>query len=270
MPTPPRISPDPVTRRLHLVVIGVLVGLFVKWEFFAAADVLYREEVIRDSFFPMALQSHTTLRIAFWTTAVVLVIALGVRARFRTITLAISVGTLTVLNLHQASYNDMTFLAAWWCVLWCTWLSSRSGIDADDDLLVKSGLIARLILSLVLLGGAAGKWTPEYWSGDVLHEIYFRDRQYWTFDWLRQTLTQDQLRLFSTAYSRGIIVLETVGGLTFWKLPPKVAAVTFAVIFISIAALSNWYLFSVTAPLIALAIASINRRVGNRPLRTAG
>ena len=56
----------------------------------------------------------------------------------------------------------------------------------QQELLIRrAAFLSRLIISLILLGGAAGKWTPEYWSGEVLFDIYFVDRDFWFFNYLR-------------------------------------------------------------------------------------
>jgi hypothetical protein len=55
-------------------------------------------------------------------------------------------------------------------------------------------------------------------------------------------------------YSRQVILVETLGGLSLWLLPPRWAGLAGAVIFCSIALLSNFLLFSVLGPLIGLSL----------------
>ena len=103
------------------------------------------------------------------------------------------------------------------------------------------------------LGWMLGKWTAEYWSGEVFYEIYFRDRNFWVFNLLRANCEPDTLREISTWYSRQVVVVETVVGLGLWLLPPRWAAAVGVLVLTSIAVLSNWLLFSVLSCLIGLA-----------------
>ena len=223
-----------------------------------------RQLSVVDDFFPAWLQSVWVLRVAFVSTTAALAFS-GVtasdlaRARLVWITLLGS----TVLVIHQGSYNDMTFATAWWCSVWLLWLASRINVvrqasHGDQErmhtcLMWRAAFLSRLILSMILLGGAIGKWTSEYWSGQVLYEIYFVDRDFWLFNWLRTTFDQSTLREIATVYSRKVILIETVAGFGLWLLPARYAAVSGIVIFSSIALLSNFLLFSVLLSLIGLA-----------------
>ena len=65
---------------------------------------------------------------------------------------------------------------------------SHRRIEDQADLLRRARVLSRLIISVILLGGAPGKWTAEYWSGEVFYDIYFRDRDFWVFNLLRAEL----------------------------------------------------------------------------------
>jgi hypothetical protein len=159
----------------------------------------------------------------------------------------------TILCLHQASYNDMTFVTAWWTGVWALWYVHHLEDDDREGMLRRAALLSRLIISVILLGGAAGKWTAEYWSGEVFYDIYFRDRDFWVFNLLRENFESDTLREIATWYSRNVIVVETVAGLGLWLLPPRWAASVAVILLSSIALLSNFLLFSVLFSLIGLA-----------------
>ena len=120
---------------------------------------------------------------------------------------------------------------------------------------VARAFLSRLIISMILLGGAVGKWTAEYWSGEVFWDIYFRDRDFWVFNLLRQQYDPETLREIATWYSRKVIVVETMAGFGLWLLPAKWAASIAMVVLMSIALLSNFYLFSVLLSLVGLAAA---------------
>lgn len=146
----------------------------------------------------------------------------------------------------------MTFTTAWWTMLWSAWFAGRMN-PSDTDLINRGARLSRTILSVILLGGAAGKWTAEYWSGQVLYEIYFVERDFWIYNLLRENCSTTTLRDIATWYSRHVIMVETVVGLTLWAMPSRIAAAVGLAVYASIAIFSNYYLFSVLLSLIALA-----------------
>ncbi|MGI9474823.1 MAG: hypothetical protein ACR2NZ_25050 [Rubripirellula sp.] len=238
----------------RIVQTGLLITLLWKWHFFWIASRLYGAISIADPFFPDWLESAWVLRLAFGLA--VLSIALNLVAplpKTRKLLSWITLLCLTVTCVHQGSYNDMTFVTAWWTSLWSVWFVHRMA-DEDQQLVMnRAAFLSRLILSVVLLGGAVGKWTPEYWSGEVFYDIYFVDRDYWVFNFLRDRFDAETLREIAKWYSRQVIVVETVAGLGLWALPARMAAIVGVILLTSIIVLSNYYLVSVLACLIGLA-----------------
>lgn len=258
------------SRRLRWVFLtvqaGVMLGLVWKlggitprglvWDrgFFMLADEVYHRMPLDDPFFPAWLRSATVVRWAYLGTLAAII--MGTICRWRIIRLLFSVATLaglSILCVHQASYNDATFVTSWWVVVWTYWFVLRMDDSDHETTLRRGALLSRLILSMILLGGAVGKWTAAYWSGDVFYDIYFLDRDQWLFNWLRSHFEPESLREIATWYSRKVIVLETLCGFGLWMLPARWAASVGIVLFFSIAAFSNFWLFSVTWPLIGLA-----------------
>ena len=92
----------------------------------------------------------------------------------------------------------MTFVTAWWTALWSVWFVHHLRDGDQEGMLRRAAFLSRLILSVILLGGASGKWTPEYWTGDVLYDIYFRDRDFWLFNLLRENFDPARLREIAT------------------------------------------------------------------------
>lgn len=243
-----------VSLAYRCVQICLLLSLVWKWEFFYGSMEVYHWTSIDDDFFPRLLRSNTVLAGSF--VAVVAATLLGIlisQSFVRHMLCAISLLGLTVLCLHQGSYNDATFTTAWWASVWSWWYVNRMNRDDADVLLGKAAFLARCIISMILLGGAAGKWTSEYWSGEVLHDIYFVDRDFWTFNWLRDRYDADALREIATTYSRCVVVTETVFGLTLWAMPARLASVAGILLLTSIGLFSNFLLFSVLLSLIGLA-----------------
>lgn len=243
----------------------MLVGLIWKWPFFRFADEVYRTIPIRDAFFPALLQDAGTLRWAYLATLASLILAIAMpfsQSSSPSYWLRLIASTAcwlssTILICHQGSYNDVTFVTAWWGSVFLIWYSSRIGIDNPATLIPKAALLSRIIVSLVFLGGAVGKWSDEYWSGQVLYEIYFTERDFWFFTWLRDHFEDDGLRKFATSYSRLVIITESLGGFLwafgYW-MKPKTIAILATFTFIAIGVLSNFLLFSVLAPMIGLAM----------------
>ena len=238
----------------RIVQAAILVTLLWKWEFYLQANSLYAAIPIADPFFPDWLESVWTVRTAFWTS--ILAVGIGLLttiALLRKVSSWIALGSMSVLCIHQASYNDMTFITAWWCCLWSLWLAYRLDTENRELLIRRAAFLSRLIISVIFLGGAAGKWTPEYWSGEVLYDIYFIDRDFWLFNYLRETYEAESLQEIAKWYSRQVVIMETISGIGLWALPARWAATIGVLLLTGIVILSNKYLLSVMACLIGLA-----------------
>ena len=254
-----KLKPKNVNRPLaayRLVQAGILISLFWKWKFFLQANSIYADIPVEDPFFPDWLRSVTTIRYAFWGSALVTGIGLtSPISLLRKLCSWLGIIGISLMCIHQGSYNDMTFVTIWWCCLWSVWLAHRMETDQQDVLMRRAAFLSRLIISLILLGGAAGKWTPEYWSGGVLFDIYFVDRDFWVFNYLRENYEPEELREIAKWYSRQVVIVETVSGIGLWMLPSRWAALIATIILSGIVLLSNKYLVSVIACLVGLACA---------------
>lgn len=249
-------TPAPINRAIvahRLVQVGLFFALVWKWSFFVAASDVYAAIPLEDDFFPQWLRSVGTVRIAFLGSLAAIVLNLFNIRPLQYICSALTVLGMSVMCLHQASYNDMTFVTGWWTAVWTMWFVCHLDDDDQTLMLTRAAFLSRLIVSVMLLGGAAGKWTAEYWSGDVLYDIYFRERDFWLFNWLRASFADESLREIAMWYSRQVVVTETVAGLGLWLLPARWAAGIGVVLLTSIALLSNFLLFSVLLSLIGLA-----------------
>lgn len=247
-----------LTSVLRLVQLTVVVGLLWKIQFFVWTDKVYQDFPLSDPFFPDWLEWQWTLRAAFFAAVATAAGAVFARGRNWLVGLAsVELLALSVLLLHQGSYNDATFLTTWWAVVWCLWVSSQEHVS---DVALTCRRAARLgcaILSLVMLGASVGKWTVEYWSGDVLYEIYFRDRDFWLFNGLRKQYDLPQLQQLAMWHSRMVVTIETIAGLTLWCLPTRVAGWFALVLMLLIPLTNNFLLFSVTWSLVGLSVAVI-------------
>ncbi|MGB7342630.1 MAG: hypothetical protein WBD20_00305 [Pirellulaceae bacterium] len=250
---------------VHCVVqLGILLTLTWKWTYFKWSDNLHDKITLADPFFPDWLESAQVVRYAYLIALAVIAINIVSWNKYLTrLCNYVTLGCLSILLVHQASYNDATFTTAWWACVWSVWYGHH--MDDPDRIatLDRGAFLSRAMMSMVLLGGAVGKWTPEYWNGDVLYDIYFRDRDFWMFNYLRNTFEPEQLRTIATWYSRKVVAIETICGFGLWLLPPRLAALIGLLVFTSIAMFSNIYLFSVMFALIG--IAAVGLFVVKRP-----
>ncbi len=251
-------SSSPPTTAFRLVQWCTLAALAWKLGPFVEMWRCYYATPLRQSFFPTWLESSLVLLVVYAATLVALAVAaMTVHPKRRQFAAWTTLFMVSLLCIHQGSYNDMTFATAWWTSLWSTWLAGRLDVDPPNRLMKRAAFLSRCIVAMILLGGAVGKWTDEYWSGQVLYEIYFVDRNFWFFNLLRDSLDLLTLRDVATWYSRKVIAIETLCGLGLWALPPRWAAIVGMFVLTSIAVFSNFSLFSVLLSLIGLAAAGL-------------
>jgi len=243
---------------LKLVIAAILIGLLWKFFHFVRLDYLNRTLPLQDTFFPAFFRSQTVARTAYLIAAAISAFLLLSKSRsILTFGSLVLVTSLFTLNIHQSSYNDVTFLCCGWSALWCWWFSTRIA-DPTELLQPKAAWLAHAILSLILIGGSVGKMTPEYWSGQVLYEIYFVDRDFWFYNIIRNSCSADGLRDAATWHSRFVIVSEFACGF-LWLLPMRLASWLALIVLMGIALTNNTLLFSVVSPLIGLAIIGLHQ-----------
>jgi hypothetical protein len=244
---------SPALSPFRVVVGFILAALLWKGYAYPTIFAAYRNCELTDPFFPTLLRNTYVLLglmlVAVWATLAIQFTQNRILLRIQT-----SVLTLCMIGLciHQGSYNDATFVTCFWVSLWCVWYTFRID-DPVDQLFASAKTFAILIISMIFLGGAVGKLTPEYWSGEVFYQIYFVDRDFWVFNLLRARFDLETLREISTYYSRMVIVTElAVAG--FWLLPRKIAAILTLAVLLGLTLFSNTALFSVTFCLIGLCL----------------
>jgi hypothetical protein len=251
------VAGDRPLLAFRLVIGATLVALLWKVMFFIVIANVYLEMPLRQRLFPAFFESAVTFAASYATVALTLLCVLLARgSRVRRWGTWLAFAGVSTLCLHQGSYNDATFTTAWWTLLWSAWFAGRLD-QGDEDLLARGARLSRAILAVILLGGAVGKWTPEYWSGQVLYEIYFTERDFWLFNLLRANVDPAPLREIATWYSRGVVLLESAAGLTLWLLPARVAALVGASIFAGITVFSNALLASVTLSMVGLSVVGL-------------
>jgi hypothetical protein len=253
---PPLSTPMFINR---LVIASVFISLVWKVKYFALGFMIYFAHPLKDSFFPTIL-SNTFVSMGCYFLAMMSCILI-ISTRQTKVALGCGVAlavSLYILCIHQQTYNDVTFLTCFWTTIWSIWFTSRIDQDPESALHEKGVFLSHVVLSLIFLGGAVGKMTPGYWTGQVLYEIYFADRDFWFFNTLRETFADETLHFISGWYSRFVIGTELACSL-LWLLPPRLASWLALVTCCGICIMSNVLLFSVLTCLIGLSLVGLVR-----------
>jgi hypothetical protein len=243
-------------RVFRIVAAAWLVGWFWKAWFFAG---YYFGEIWAHPFryagLPRVLV-HPALAAIAWAAPVLVLGALAyprawmVRAAAVLMTLAAFAAC-----LHFETFSDATFVTSFWVGLWLVWFTANAS-RTDAALYLHARALAQCILALVFLGGAVGKLTSEYTSGEAFYQLYFVQKDSWPYPWLRDALSADALRTLATWFSRVVIAGEIALALSP-LYPYRIAAIGGSIAIAGIVVISTWNLLSVMACLIGLLLALV-------------
>jgi hypothetical protein len=251
---------DPDCRTLVKVVqAAILVSLLWKTFYFIRLSAAHLAFPLEDPFFPWPLQRLETVRAAWILASASAGFVLFAKTQKNILRLtALNFVALAILCVHQMSFNDVTFFCCAWSSVWCLWMATRLH-EPFECLFERSAWLTHLILSLIFIGGAVGKLTAGYWDGTVLYEIYFRDRDFWTYNLVRGLCPEDSLPVIAMWHSRVVVCAEWFCGF-LWLMPRKTASVAAIVMLCGIALTNNFYLFSVVTCLIGLALVGLHQK----------
>ncbi len=250
------VSPANV-RVFRIVAATWLVGWFWKAWFFAG---YYFGEIWAHPFryagLPRVLV-HPALAAIAWAAPVMVV---GALAYPRAWTMRASAGLMTVAAfvacLHFETFSDATFVTSFWVGLWLVWFTANIR-RTDASLYLHARALAQCILALVFLGGAVGKLTSEYTSGEAFYQLYFVQKDSWPYPSLRDALSADALRALATWFSRLVIAGELA--LALCPLYPyRLTAIGGTAVMAGMVVISTWNLLSVMACLIGLLLALLS------------
>jgi hypothetical protein len=249
----PTVAASQVPKAFRAVagaLLAVRVMVAIRYVRIAALQLI---APVQDHFFPAVLRHPALLLAAFFGPAITEVIALdrptvGIMKRAAAIE---AVGA-AVLLLHQASYFYATWVIVFWTGLFMVWMAWSASADEEHARAV-GPFLAQLLIAFFFLGGAAGKWTAGYWSGDVLYGLFFADQQQLVYSQLRAWFSDATVHEIAKWFSRSAVVVET--SMTLVLLLPARLASTVSIA----AALGLWLtssdLFEVCWPLIGVALA---------------
>jgi hypothetical protein len=244
---------------LKMVQAAILISLLCKAGFFISFNAIHTAFPLEDPFFPWPLQLLETVRVAWILAAASAAMVLFAKTQKNIFRLtALGFAALVVLSIHQKSFNDVTFMCCAWSSIWCLWMATRLH-EPFEDLFERSAWLTHLILSLIFIGGAVGKLTPGYWDGTVLYEIYFRDRDFWTYNLVRDLCPKESLPEIAMWHSRVVVCAEWFCGF-LWLMPRKIASIVAIIMLCGIALTNNFYLFSVVTCLIGLALVGLHQK----------
>ena len=168
---------------------------------------------------------------------------------------AMTLGALGCLG-HYQFFNDATFTTAFWAGLWLFWLAWNSERE-DPGLVREAKWLVRGTVAMIFLGGAMGKFTQTYWSGEVFYQIYFVQKDYFIYNYLEANFTENQIRTMAKYFSRGAILGEAlvVVGALIWKYHWFAWFVIATML--TMVAISTPWLFSVMAPIVGIVVANL-------------
>jgi hypothetical protein len=206
---------------------------------------------VHDPLFPIAFRDPLLLLLAILgpliTEFSVLWRPTLVRARTAAV---VEIVSATILLIHQASF----FRATWVVIFWGSWLLAWLAWTAvRQPALVRAcgPILAQVLVAFFFLGGAVGKWTAGYWSGEPFHDILFRRHTGVLYQYLRATADESTLRYIATIYSRSIVIFETAM-IGIVLVPPRIASVLIVLASVGLW-VSSSVLYEIVFPIIGLA-----------------
>lgn len=261
----PELHPAREMRTLlKVVLVGIFISLTLKVWAFVLFDRHNEMLPIADSFFPNFFSSQRVARSVYLLSCCGCLVAIVATQKKHLIaTTSLLLVCLSILSIHQSAFNDVTFVCCAWTSLWCVWVATRLD-EPFDSIFDRAVWLSHVMLSLIFLGGAVGKFTPGYWSGEVLYDIYFEKRDFWVYNLFRYWLSAEELRSAATWHSRMVIIGESTCCF-LWAMPAKVASGVAVLMLCGIAMTNNFLLFSVVTCLIGLAIVGLHRPRNDDP-----
>ncbi len=252
-------NPNPASANLRLIAWRLALGLgmaawFVKSKLQISLFFQGPEQSIRHhSLLPTWLCSPVLGGVLYFTPLLTLLALRAQRIRWLRLAAA-TYATCSLLMLwHVQSYNDATQVTGFYTALWLWWWAGQ--VPRTDAASYWHGITLALgVLSLCWLGGAVGKITPEYWSGEPFYHLYFMDKPQFPFDWWREHCTTETLHGYARIFSRLVVVSElALATSLLW--PVRLAVLANMMALCGMVIISQLQLFSVLGSLMGLVIA---------------
>lgn len=154
------------------------------------------------------------------------------------------------MMLHINTYNDVGFITSFWVSLWLIWFAFN--MDWPSVHFERHAIrLALAVVTLIFLGGAIGKCTKEWWSGEVLLGIMEVNFIHFPFNWLKLSLNNEHMILLSKILSRSLILTEIlISTCLFW--PRRAALFYTPILILGIVIFRTWIILSVLSCLISM------------------
>ncbi len=160
-----------------------------------------------------------------------------------------------ILNLHINTCNDATFVTSFWTAVWLCWFI-RHLFQTTDLFKLQAKVLAQCVVAMMFLGGAIGKLTPEYWTGEVFRQIFLEQGISSPIGKILSGISPDVQRLVLLCFSKVIIGVEFLLALAPFLPYRFVICVLLAASF-GIAMFSTWRIFSVLLCLLGILVACL-------------
>lgn len=255
-------------RVLRWTMVFWLAGWFVRTFYFINYLFVYIVRYpVHFDFFPEFLQSpDVSIGIYFFPLLAVPAVLRPTPCRLITSSIILVVSSLVSL-WHIDTYNDATYVTCFWVSLWMTWVAFNLKRD-DPGFRWQACFLAQLIVGMIFLGGAVGKMTPEYLSGEVWVNMFLKQKHYVFGIWIAQVFGSEQIGLFSQILSRGMIFGELLIGL-MPLFPYRAGTIGASLLMLVMMPLTNtWMIFSVVGCLIGMLTACLIWPVGREKIQT--
>jgi hypothetical protein len=211
---------------------------------------------VDDPFFPGPLRAPTLLAFG-WILPLLSAIPALVRPRSAWATVhgsTLLFGS-AVLLVHQGTYFFATWVVDFWIGAFLLWLA-RAG-RRDPVAACRSGpFLVQLLIAFWFLGGAAGKWTWEWWTGDAARELLVLSQRTHTTQLLVRLYGSDTAAIGSigTCTSRISVMVETALAAVIF-LPARPAFAAAAAVAVGMWLVVSYNLFEIMWPIVGIAAA---------------
>ncbi len=229
----------------RIVLAGWLTGWYVKGSFYYA----YLLFPATYALFPKFFLNPEVSAISYFLPLVSLAALCFPRRSIFCFTSILLVICSAILLLHINTYNDATFVTAFWVSLWLLWFSTQMD-RTDESVRIHGRKLAQGIVGVIFLGGLVGKLTSGYWNGEVIYNIFFVTQES-PISAMLSTCPENLRPLAAIIISRLIIVGEAVMALAL-ILPYRIVVWLAAVMFGVMTLFSTWRILSVHGSVIGM------------------
>jgi len=207
-----------------------------------------------DHYFPSAFAEPRYLLWAYGGPIVLGAVAFIAPARRIRILHAIALvcGSAWIL-LQQATHATQFANTSLWLGLWLLWYGQRHDLQEAAHRR-KAAVLAQLIIGVIFLGAAVGKWTNGYWSGAVFYDLLFAHEPYPQYVWISDHFEPAQVKEISTWYSRAVVIGESVMA-CIALAPPRIALPTTVVMVLGMWLGATPRIFDAIGPVLGLGYA---------------